>query len=107
MSWIKYAKPGDRVVCIKDDWSDFILTNDEGGYTEQYNRIPMINEVLTVSDIQHGIKAEHADCIWIEFSEIDGLWSWEYFSPLFCRPPDISIFTEMLNKAPAKTLEEV
>lgn len=96
MSWIKYAKPGDKVVCVNAEW-EIVLDHGPGPDPEP-------NQVYTIEIIE-----EFASDIFLFLRELGGGYGFSYdgFRPVPKRDTDISIFTEMLNKAPAKTLEEV
>lgn len=108
--WIKKAKVGDRVVCINDEW-DWTASCD--GYSIP-TRLPMINEVLTISEIlspeQSGLRSRVVGLIFeeIEKRQSDGPLSavinfaFYCFSPIIDRPTSISIFTDMLKTEPVK-----
>lgn len=102
--WVKYAKVGDRVVCINDDWGwirygEFMIPT----------RVPMISEILTIASIwplPHGVFL-----VFVEIAEhqedggfgADVRWGAENFRPLIERPTDISVFTAMLDHEAAPT----
>lgn len=106
--WIKTAKVGDRVVCIDGEWPETALDNSETRYESlRAHRIPMVNEVLTISGIRGGKSWATAHIVWLYFEEIGDEFGFisDQFRPLNDRPTDISIFTDILKKA-SKPIEE-
>jgi hypothetical protein len=111
--WIKTANVGDRVVCVKDNWGHLMYG---GTATNLPYRQPMINEVLTISDIvppeniAFGRKAFAFAFAEIERTQVDDpisidvVWAAENFRPLNDRPTSIEVFTDML-KTTDKPLE--
>ncbi|WP_457663975.1 hypothetical protein [Sinorhizobium medicae] len=92
---------GQKVVCINDDWGYFHF----GPYSIPV-RVPMLNEVLTVSGFS--VRSDGVVCLFfneIEARQVDGPLSAEIgyahycFRPLNTRKTDISIFKAMLNPA--------
>ncbi|MDW5313745.1 hypothetical protein [Rhizobium sp. PL01] len=93
-----WAKPGVQCVCIKEDWGYAVC-----GPFSVPTRVPMINEVMTVSEVRRV-----GDAVFLFFSEIperqqDGplfatvSWDASCFRPLIKRKTDISMFTKMLT----------
>jgi hypothetical protein len=105
------AKVGDQVVCVDDIW-DWSFSYGQFSIPV---RVPMLNEVLTISGIvTSSMIIGHVALTFVEIDEhqCDGplsgnvLWCAECFRPLESRPTNISVFTALLNKAPAPALED-
>jgi hypothetical protein len=99
-----WAKPGVRCVCINDD---FTWSASMGPYSVP-TRLPMINEVLTVRQVEGNsfLNTGVALTFWeIDEFQIDGPLSAKVvydigcFRPLIEEPSDISIFKAMLTPA--------
>lgn len=94
---------GQQVVCIKDEWPEhFIL-----GILFP-PRVPMLNEVLTISGLEP--SKDGGSDVFLQFEEIErkqpcGLlelnvgFNAVFFRPLTTRKTDISIFKKMLTPA--------
>lgn len=106
-----WAAPGVRCVCINDDWPAIV----RAGLSVPV-RLPMIDEVLTVRSIGPGCAGAvlgSPDEIYLTFWEIpveqaDGPlsatgigWIAGNFRPLVEDATDISVFTGILDRAPA------
>lgn len=100
MDWVKYAKPGDKVVCV-DNHADQMWAS-----TAEMPQIGAIYTIDAIFDTEDGRIA--FDLIEIRRDEIarkfferrglrGGYGSWR-FRPLEKRKTDISIFTAMLDK---------
>ena len=103
MSWIKYAKPGDKVVCIADDW----FSEDDGkrhGHT--VTRVGMVYTIREVRFCDGDFYLWLAEIVNVPKEGRDEAdFHWGGFDPVQSRPTDISIFTKLLTNTPA--LEEV
>jgi hypothetical protein len=114
-----WAAPGVRCVCVEDHWGEVRVGSDVAP-----TRVPMLGEVLTVHLVQPGSLARiggklfgDLNEIFLSFVEIPstqtagaltvyGLgWVASAFRPLVERKTDISVFTEMLDRAPARASE--
>lgn len=110
-----WAAPGVRCVCIEDHWAEIRV----GGDTVP-TRLPMLGEVLTIHDVQPDCQVRiggatfgdlnetYLSFVEIPSSQTAGLltvhglgWIASAFRPLLERKTDISVFTEILNRAPA------
>ncbi|MGG7535336.1 hypothetical protein [Rhizobium sp. 12,4] len=102
-----WAKPGVQCICIDDEWPDQMTDGRHSVPT----RVPMLNEVLTISAVR-----PVRDRLFLYFEEIaalqasgplQALISWDVvcFRPLLKRPTDISIFKNMLTPAPMKRVK--
>jgi len=87
-----WAKPGVKCVCVDDDW---LIPLSSKAY-----RLPMLNEVLTVSGV-----FEANDELFLAFDEIpydQGLphrWHVIHFKPLITQSDDIAMFKSLLTPA--------
>lgn len=107
-----WAAPGVRCVCVNDDWPELLA----GGEVLP-TRVPMLGEVLTITHIGEG-DGRHpwsgeAGGLYLAFAEIptrqqtadcvfEGIsWRANCFQPLIERKTDISVFTKILERAPA------
>ena len=94
-----WARPGIEVVCIDDDWN-FTWYDVRG--LRSPDRVPMLNEVLTVEQaIPHPWL--HSG-VGLRFEGIDPLayWPASHFRPLVSRTieDDIAIFAPLLHSQP-------
>lgn len=101
MSWIHRAKPGDKVVCIRDDFLE--------GYAHIETR-PVVGGIYTIREIDPNYPKAKSACLvalrlveirnpvlpYIE-GEYEAAWNYERFRPVEPRKTDISIFTDMLK----------
>lgn len=115
MSWIQRAKVGDKIVCVKLDVDAL-----EGVVLLEQPTDPEIGVVYTISKIIIG-EIEKKVCIALkELPEqrISFVWNGvvcngivhfdpNCFRPVQPRDTDISVFTDMLDTAPAKVGERV
>lgn len=86
---------GQRVVCVDDGWTKTAWYKGQI-VPNTLNRLPMINEILTVGEIRLG--GRHGDTAFLGFREIErGYWFHECFRPVVSRPTSIAIFQEMLS----------
>lgn len=104
--WIKYAKVGDKVQCI---WADWRIDQYQAALTYGID-LPQKNEIYTVRSIDEtilgglGIRLMELVNPIVCYEDVGD--AEQRFSPLCFRPvPDISIFTDMLNAAPAPVEE--
>jgi hypothetical protein len=103
---------GQRAVCIDDEWPEVFV---EGVLFP--SRVPMLNEVLTVTSVLPGIGNTpgypRAPGIFLTFAEIEHTRTIEagkvtvsflasHFRPLVERKTDISQFQKLLLSMPAK-----
>lgn len=114
-----WAAPGVRCVCVEDHWGEVRIGDDVAP-----TRVPMLGEVLTVHAVHPGslvsIGGElfgDLNEIYLSFDEVPstqtagaltvyGLgWVASAFRPLVERKTDISVFTEMLDRAPVRAAE--
>jgi len=94
---------GQQVVCINDKWPEITLLG-----VLFPPRVPMINEVLTISKIEPSRFGD--DGVYLQFTEIPSIQSSQHvtaevtyththFAPLNMRETDISVFKAMLTPA--------
>jgi hypothetical protein len=94
---------GQRVVCIDDNWPENRLFG-----VIFPPRVPMLNEVLTITNINPSQFG--TDAVYLQFAEIPVMQSSQHvtaavgyththFAPLIERKTDISVFTAMLTPA--------
>lgn len=107
MSWVKYAKSGDKVVCVGEDHS-----NPPGIELLEKITHPEIGKIYTIKKIMSGIiggdigvELEEMSNLMVrvkyygaEFIAKNVLFKPELFRPLQSRPTDISVFTDMLKR---------
>ncbi|MBZ9873105.1 hypothetical protein LB542_19850 [Mesorhizobium sp. BR1-1-9] len=93
---------GMQVVCIDDGFDGYARY---GRYSVP-TRIPMLNEVLTIRELQF---VEEKNGVFLSFEEIDKTqtdgplsadikWTAHFFRPLISKKIEIGIFTAMLTK---------
>jgi hypothetical protein len=93
--WIKRAKVGDDVVCIKRDaWVAVTDGRDNEGIFTEYGEIYVIGFIDAIEDD-----------IFLGLVGIDGWYHSMHFRPVEKRPTDISALTALLNTAPAPVEE--
>jgi hypothetical protein len=114
MSWVKYAKVGDKVVFLvpfgKAAWAQALDRGDQ---------LPVEGEIYTIREIVPGIDG--FDAVFLRLEEIinpviehddpridgEAQFNAARFRPLQSRQTDISSLTALLKTAPAPALEEI
>ena len=112
--WVKRAKVGDKVVCIKETYQP-----PAGVVMIDIPVVPELGKVYTIREITVGIVGQiicikvdeiadqHLNLLFNGVPRIGGLvFEADLFRPVQPRTYDISIFTRLLNTAPAE-MEEV
>jgi len=105
-SWVR---PGAQCVCVDDRWQD--LSHLFGGRSP--DRVPMINEVLTIRDVVGRDELKKAwegrftiphqwDGALLSFNELghDWLFSYTHFRPLISQADDLEAHFSKLLDAP-------
>lgn len=104
-AWYEVAKPGDRIVCIKDDdWGRAWIACLAAGC-----RYPELNRIYTIRQIGYSefkghwclrlIEIENPDVTFPPFRAGEPTFHVRRFRPLVKRQSDIGAFTAMLTPA--------
>lgn len=96
-----WAAPGKQCVCINDNWQDGLAR--AFGFTPP-DRVPMINEVLTISEV--ATDADYPEAILIPggaalgFHEMDHdfMFAIAYFKPLVSEEDDVALFQSIVQE---------
>lgn len=98
MEWVKKAKIGDNVVCIKK--GGWLRVNPDG--EDDTDRKPLYGEICTISKI---VCDETGIYLSFEGFQPFAIFRCERFRPIQTRPTNISVFTQLLNNVPADLVE--
>lgn len=100
-----WAAPGKQCVCVDDNWQD-TLCRSFGMPTP--SRVPMINEVLTISEVlggeQYPMVLLLEGQVALSFVELDHdfLFSITHFRPLITEEDDVEMFRSIVKEEEEK-----